>query len=98
MFDNKQLKYKVERVQVLKEQHPRLLVEEKEREMYDLLLEIDELEEELEEVDCRTKYMNLCRDIQQKETQVCMLENEIRQIAHQMDDGEEIEFISGDDL
>lgn len=97
MFDNKQLKHKVERVQELKEQNPHLLVEHKEREMYDLLLEIDELEEELEEADSRTEYMNLCRDIQMKETQVCSLENEIRQIAQQMEE-QSNEFVSCDNL
>ena len=97
MYENKQLKHKVERVQQLKEQNPHLLVQHKEREMYDLLLEIDELEEKIKQVDSHTEYMNLCRDIQQKETQVCLLENEIRQIAHQMED-QSNEFTSGDAL
>lgn len=94
----KQLKHKIENAQKLRADNPHLKLDEKFNKMYDLLLEIEDLKREKENATAENMELpNISKEIQKKETEVCMLEYEVRCIAHQIEDTPN-EFVQASDV
>jgi hypothetical protein len=91
------IRHKLENAQELREQNPQLHIDQKMNTIYDLILEIGDLEKKKEIEDNRMKQLDIEQEIQNKETEICMLEYEIRCMVNQFEE-QSNEFVSCDTL